>query len=98
MRVSAARASARLASIISGVGRLEALNKGAICYEDWSLASLGEIGRQVEWGALRPLAGERKLPRCCDPWPRNQAILIVVCRPALTYDRPARRSATARGL
>ena len=51
MRVSAARASSRLASIWAGEGADEGC-KGAITGEDWSLASLGENGREVEWGLL----------------------------------------------
>ena len=51
MRASAARASSRLASIWAGEGGDEGC-KGAITGEDWSLASLGENGREVEWGPV----------------------------------------------
>ena len=49
MRVSAARASSRLASIWAGEGGDKGC-KGAIAGENWSWASLGENGREVEWG------------------------------------------------
>ena len=72
MRVSAARASSRLASIWAGEGGDEGC-KGAITGEDWSLASLGENGREVEWGAgSRPIGGDKNVvlkygPFFCNP-------------------------------